>query len=710
MEEKSNQYFEEISKFIFTSRYSRYSENLKRRETWEESIDRLQKMHLKKFNFLNKEDKDKIKECFNLVKQKKIVPSMRSLQFGGKAIEAHQARMFNCSVRHVDSLRSFSELFYLLLCGCGIGIGLSKVFLNRLPDLVGAENKNGTIIAYVIEDSIEGWADSIEALLNCYFKNTPYTGRKIVFDYSKIRKKGDALKTGGGKAPGYKGLKEAHIKIKNLLDHIIEYKQQKRLKSVDAYDILMHCSDAVLSGGIRRSACSVMFDLNDEEMMVSKSNFKVDRIYSFHLSHEEVIGGRTTKYYEGKILFEKQKIEVVIDEYALDKLKKESLISWIHIYPHRARSNNSVLLLRDQILQSEFEKIVETTKQYGEPGFVFANHPHTLFNPCFEISFIPVTNDGVCGVQFCNLTSLNGKEIKSIENFRKYVEAYVILGTLQAAYTNFPYLSNAAQQLTEEESLLGCSITGIMDSPDILLNQDYQKEMANLTKKVNKEWAEKIKINPSARITCIKPEGTSSLILGCASGIHPHHARKYFRRVQCNKEDNVYKFFKEKNPELCEESVWSANKTDDVVTFPIVVSEGALIKKDLSAVKHLKIIKNTQKNWVKEGTTEFNKKPIEHNVSCTVIVKSEEWSDVIDYLYKNRNFFTAVALLPSTGDKDYPQAPMEEVLTEDDEKRWEKITSSFKPVDYTTLLEKDDNTDLIREAVCAGGACEIIKL
>ena len=186
-------YLEEISNFIFTSKYSRYIDELNRRETWEEAVDRLLQMHLRKYSFLNKDDKNKIKWAFDLVKQKRIVPSMRSLQFGGKAIEAHNARIFNCCVRHIDSLRSFAEMFYLLLCGTGTGVGINKTFLSRLPDLVGAEDKTGTVLSYTVEDSIEGWADSVEALLDCYFKNTPYTGRKIVFDYSKIRKKGDKI-------------------------------------------------------------------------------------------------------------------------------------------------------------------------------------------------------------------------------------------------------------------------------------------------------------------------------------------------------------------------------------------------------------------------------------------------------------------------------------------------------------------------------------
>lgn len=696
----------EISNYIFVSKYSRYIDEFNRRETWEEAVDRLLSMHLKKYSFLSKEDKNKIKWAFDLVKQKRIVPSMRSLQFGGKAIESHQARMFNCCVRHIDSLRSFAEIFYLLLCGTGTGLGLSKFFLNRLPDLVNAEDKTGTVVSYVVEDTIQGWSDSIEALLDCYFRNTPYTGRKIVFDYSKIRKKGERLKTGGGKAPGYKGLKNAHIKIKELLDDIIEDKKQNRLKSIDAYDILMHCADAVLSGGIRRSATCVVFDKDDVDMLNAKTLQKVEKTYSFEEIDEENSGGFVTKIYEGKVLKDGKKYELVVKEWELDNIKK-GLVNWWHLYPQRGRSNNSVLLLRDQTSLEEFNSIVERTKQFGEPGFVFADHPHTLFNPCFEISFVPVTEDGVCGVQFCNLCSMNGRLADTLEKFKENVEAYTIIGTLQAGYTNFPYLNKASEQLTREESLLGLSITGMMDNPDVLLNPKNQKDMAKYSIEVNKLWAEKIRINQAARITCVKPEGTSSLVLGTGSGIHPHHARKYFRRVINNKIDNVYKFFKKHNPHMCDTSVWSANKTDDVITFPIKIDQNAKIKSDLNAIEHLKIIKATQQNWVLPGTTDVNKKPINHNVSCTVIVKPDEWDEVIKFIYDNRKYFTAVSLLPSTGDKDYPQAPMEAVITPEDEKIWDELYSKMKSVDYTLLKEDDDKTSLSSEFSCSGGQCEL---
>lgn len=691
---------EEIARFVFTTKYARYNEKNKRRETWDETIGRVESMHLQKFKHLSAEDKKLISEAFDFVRAKKVVPSMRSMQFGGKAVFAHNARLFNCAVRHVDSVRSFSEIFYLLLCGCGVGIGLSKTFLDRLPDLVTAADKNGTVVTFTVQDTIEGWADSVEVLLNCYTRNNALSGRKIVFDYSKIRPEGAKIKTGGGKAPGYKGLKAAHKKIKDFLDHLIEKQERVRLRSVDVYDVLMHCADAVLSGGIRRSATSVIFMKDDEDMLNAKTNFVITKHSKFH---KEDNG-----QYSGKVTVNKKDYEVTVSEWEYQNtISKDMMIGWHHIEPQRARSNNSILLLRNQTTLEDFRKIIERTRQYGEPGFVFADHPQQLLNPCFEISFVPVTEDGVCGVQFCNLTSINGAKVKTKQDFIEASKAAAIIGTLQAAYTDFKYLSNAAKKLTDDEALLGVSITGMMDNPAVLLDPGCQNLASVAAVEANRVWAEKIGIKQAARVTCIKPEGTSSLVLESASGIHPHHSRKYFRRVQMNKIDNVYQFFKMYNEHMCEPSVWSANKTDDVVCFPIEVSPEAIVKGDLSAKQHLEYIKSTQTNWVIPGTNDYDK-PIHHNVSCTVSVKDDEWDFVTKYLFDNRQFFCAVSLLPDFGDKLYAQAPNESVSTEADNQKYDAIIKNMSCIDYTKLKEDEDETSVQATVACAGNACEFV--
>lgn len=698
-------FLEEIANFIFTDKYARYNDIMSRRETWDECVGRVEKMHLDKFKkILPKEDLDDIRWAFNMVREKRVVPSMRSMQFGGKAVLAHNARLFNCAVRHIDSPRSFAEVFYLLLAGCGVGIGITKHFVDRLPRLVNSDDKNGTVVTYTIQDTIEGWSDSVEALLNCYLKNTAYSGRKIVFDYSRIRPEGAPLKTGGGKAPGYKSLKRCHKKMKELLDYIIEEENQTYLKPINVYDIIMHTSDAVLAGGVRRSALIAIFDLDDEDMLNAKTLFTVTKHTQFQKNEKDEYEGYV--YVDGKHGGQKRhKYEVTLTEFEYNQVKDKKLIAWNHIEKQRARSNNSALILRDKITKEQFTKISNMTQQFGEPGFIFTDHPHALVNPCAEIQFIPVTEDGLCGVQFCNLSSINGVKVKTEQDYLDCTKAATILGTLQASYTDFKYLSHTAKKLTDEEALLGVSITGFMDNPHILLDSTLQEKSAKYAVKVNEEWAKKLGINKAARITTCKPEGTSSLVLGSGSGIHPHHAHKYFRRVQVNKLSPVYKFFKKQNAHMCEESVWSANKSDDIITFPIEIPLTAKVKADFTAIEHLDIIKSTQKHWVIPGSIN-SKKNITHNVSCTVIVDRNDWDKVFDYLFENRNYFTAVSLLPRIGDKIYKQAPMESIETTEDKAKWDNIIGSFTSVNYKNLIEDDDNTKLADTVACTSGSCD----
>jgi ribonucleoside-triphosphate reductase len=643
---------DELSNFIFTSKYARYNEQLKRRETWEEAVSRVEQMHLRKFSYLDRPYKDKIVWAFDMVRQKYVVPSMRSMQFGGAAVESHNSRIFNCAVRHIDSAEAFSEVFYLLLCGCGVGVGLFDRHLKNIPNLISTKAEK-ELVTWTVGDTIEGWADSLKVLIKSYITGNEFSNKVIKFDYSAIRKKGSPLKTGGGRAPGSAGLRHSHQQIYLLLNRMIAH-GQSRIRTIDAYDILMHAADAVLSGGVRRAATSVMFDKTDTLMMKAKTG------------------------------------------------------DWFTRNPQRARSNNSVLLIRDEVTKDEFKQIVEHTKEWGEPGFVFAEHIDTLFNPCYEIAFLPVTATGKCGVQFCNLTSINGTKIKTQEEFINAIEAATIIGSLQASYTNFPYLSPEAKELTEDESLLGVSITAMMDNPEVLLDPYCQKEGAKLAVSVNKLWSAVLGIKQAARVTCVKPEGTSTLVLGSmASGIHPSHAHRMFRRVQMNKLDSVYQFFKEHNPHLCEESVWSATNTDDVITFPVEIPTTAKVKNDLTAIQHLEIIKSTQENWVLTGSSEMNIKPLSHNVSCTVVCRDEEWDGVIRYLYDNKNYFSAVSLLSHTGDKTYTQVPMEAVVTHEDKQTFRFLKENYRPVDYTHLVELDDTTTVQDTVACAGGVCEL---
>jgi ribonucleoside-diphosphate reductase alpha chain len=337
----------------------------------------------------------------------------------------------------------------------------------------------------------------------------------------------------------------------------------------------------------------------------------------------------------------------------------------------------------------------------------FANN--VLVHNCFEIGFSPKTSDGRFGVQFCNLSSINGAKVKTLDDWKEAMEAATIIGTLQAGYTHFPYLSKASQELTESEALLGVSLTGWFDNPEILLNEENQYMMSKLGIKVNKLWSNKLGINQAARITCVKPEGTSSIFLESSSGIHPHHDHRYFRRVQMNKLDNIYQYFKMFNPHATEESVWSATKSDDVITFPLSVNENAIVKDDITAIQHLNYIRQVQENWVNPGITESNKKLVTHNVSCTIEVDQTEWSEVELYLFENRTYFSAVALLPKTGDKGYKQAPLQRVY-EEDKTAWNDLIKDWSHVDFSKFEEDEDTTKLMDQLACAGNNCDVTFL
>jgi ribonucleoside-diphosphate reductase alpha chain len=641
-----------MSEYIFTNRYSRYLPRKHRRETWNEAVDRVRDMHLDKYPMIS----DEIIWSFEQVRQKRVLPSMRSMQFGGSPIKKKNERIYNCTASSCDRIKFFSETMELLLAGCGVGFDVTFDSLNKMPGFVIPDMKKIEFIT--IEDSIEGWADSIYTLINSYT-----TGVTIEFDYSKIRKSGSKIKSGGN-APGHVPLRRAIEKIRTIMDTIVE--RDGCMRPIEGYDITMHIADSVLSGGVRRSATLCLFSPDDDEMMNAK------------------VG------------------------------------DWFINHPHRARSNNSVKLIRSETSKELFMRIFNKQKEFGEPGFYFVEDNSYLTNPCCEIGLNAILPKGhempdgstlpedTSGFSFCNLTTVNGSMLKTMEDFEKAVRAATIIGTCQAGYTNFKYHDSITEEIVKRESLLGVSITGIMDSPEITLVPENLNEMADLTIEVNKDIAKKIGINPASRLTTVKPEGSTSILLNTASGIHPRYAKRYFRRIQANKNDPVYKHFKEKNPHCCEQSVWSNNGTDDVITFCVESPKDCIVKDDLTALEFLEIVKMVQENWVIRGTANPDTSPgLTHNVSNTVTVSKDEWDDVADFIYENRKYFTGVSLIPDNGDTIYEQAPHQMIRGHDDEATWTNYIESYEKVDYTKLNEDEDVTNHKSIIVCAGGTCDI---
>ena len=638
-----------VQDYMLASRYARYLPDLGRRETFAEAVARVRDMHVRRYPAA----KEDIHWAFDQVLDRRCLPSMRSMQFAGPAIERNHARMYNCTFGICDRLEFFRDGLFLLLCGTGVGFSVEFEHVEKLPPLT-AEIDEGTVRHFTVPDTIEGWAEAMHELVMSYVD-----GYLVEFNYSRIRPRGAFLKTSGGRAPGHVPLRRALERARAILDGAVG----RKLKPIECYDIMMHAADAVIAGGVRRSATICLFSPDDGEMMNAKRG------------------------------------------------------NWFEENPQRGRSNNSAKLIRNETSKAQFLRIFAKQKEWGEPGFYFANDQSHGCNPCCEIGLNPHLkvldekgNEQIeSGWQFCNLTEINGAKLKTEEDFQTAVRAATIIGTCQAGYTDFPFLGETTEKLCQREALLGVSITGMMDSPSIALNPEIQQRMAKYAIEVNREISLKISIEPAARLTCVKPAGSTSLLLGTASGIHPRHARRYFRRIQANKTDPVYRFFNEHNPHMCEASVWSANKTDDVISFCVEAPEEAILRSEMSAMDLLRHVHSTQQNWVVPGTARPEMNPgLYHNVSNTLTVREEEWDEVADYIWEHRADFTGISMLAASGDKIYQQAPHEEVATPQDETLWNELISKFQKVDYTQMHEQEDATNLQGEIACAGGACELI--
>ncbi len=568
-----------LQEYTLYSKYAHYLPEASRRENWGEQVERMFGMHRRKFSsqLQNEELSNLLDFAEKQVLKKRVLGSQRALQFGGKHIEKHETKIFNCSYLGMEREKGFSEAMYLLLCGCGVGFSVQKHHVDKLSLMSIREGGKKT---HVIQDSIEGWADAIGILLASYFEGKggyeEYKGKKVNFDYSLIRAEG-VLIAGQFRAPGPRGLKKSIGLIEGLIENRLSLSKNgvSKLRPIDYYDIVMHMSDAVLSGGVRRSACICLFSKTDTDMLTSKTG------------------------------------------------------SWFVENPQRARANNSVVLVRNETTREEFYNIMDSIKHSGEPGFFFTNDPdkNVGTNPCCEIGLFPYTEDGRAGVSFCNLSEINGKFCDEEEKFYQCCEAAAIIGTFQAGYTNFNYLTKESREIAEREALLGVSITGMMDNAEILFNKRILKKGAEIVKKVNKKVAGLIGINCSARTTCVKPSGSASAVLGTASGVHPQHAKWYIRRVQANKTEFPAQLFQEINPLAVENSVWSANGTDVVISFLCEVPKGAITKNQLTAIEMLDKVKTAQQSWVLEGTNEdlCVNKTAQHNVSNTCFSAKERF-------------------------------------------------------------------------------------
>ena len=598
-----------LSEAKFYDGYSRFNDEIERYETWDEAVDRVMSMHEGFYSSKMNKITEYVEEAREAYKQQYVLGAQRALQFGGEQILKHQMRMYNCTSSYADRPEFFGEVFYILLCGAGAGFSVQKHHVKKLPKVQQRTKQPKT---HVVDDSIEGWATAVDVLLSSYFvnggKHPEFAGRRVYFDLSQIRPKGAKI-SGGFKAPGPDGLRLALDKIEHLLQAIIiDSKDQKKLRPIQVYDIVMYTADAVLSGGVRRSATICLFSPDDEEMMGAKTG------------------------------------------------------NWFMDNPQRGRSNNSAVIVRNESSPEEFNKLMQSVKEFGEPGFVFVNSKEHTTNPCVEIGMFPQIK-GKSGWQGCNLTEINGGKCTSKEEFFKACRAASILGTLQAGYTDFKFLGETSKKIFDREALIGASITGWMNNPDVLFDAEVLEEGAQIVREVNREVAEAIGINPAARTTCVKPSGNASVLLQTGSGIHAEHSEMYIRNVQMTKDSEVTAAIQKSNPFMVEDSVWSATGSDVVVSFPILPKKGSIFKDDLLGVDHLEKVKLAQKHWVEAGTNIelCADEGVRHNVSNTIIV--DDWDKVEKYVFENRHSFAGISFLPPTGDKDYNQAPNTAVIS-----------------------------------------------
>ena len=514
-----------LSNITVYMKYARYLENKKRRETWRELVTRNKNMHIKKYPQL----KDEINEVYKMVYDKKVLPSMRSMQFAGKPIEVAPNRVFNCAYLPIDNWHAFSETMFLLLGGTGVGFSVQKHHVEKLPEIRKPSTKRHR--RFLVSDSIEGWADAVKYLLKSYF----FGGSKLKFDFSDIRPKGARLVTSGGKAPGPRPLQECIVKLESMLE---EKNDGDRLEPIEVHDMVCHIADAVLAGGIRRSALISLFSADDEEMIAAKAG------------------------------------------------------NWWETNPQRGRANNSVVLLRHRATKEFFEDLWARVKASGsgEPGFYFSNDKDWGTNPCCEIALRPY--------QFCNLTEINASDIEDQDDLEARARAAAFIGTLQAGYTDFHYLRAVWQRTTEKDALIGVSMTGIASGKVLEETIDLSK-VASCVKDENRRVASLIGISPAARTTCVKPAGTTSLTLGTSSGIHAWHDDYYIRRLRVGKNEAIYTYLAIYHPELIEDEYFRPHDTA-VISVPQRSPEGAILR-DESALSLLKRVKKISEEWIKPG-------------------------------------------------------------------------------------------------------------
>ena len=623
---------ETLSQIVTFNKYAKYLPQLNRRETYDEIIMRYVQMMVDKYPHMAKRIVGQSQYIFD----KKILPSMRALQFAGPAIQKNEARIYNCCYLPIDDYRAFGEVMFLLLGGTGVGYSVQFKHIEKLPEI----RKPSKEQKFLVGDSIEGWADAVKHLIGSYLG---YRNTKPRFDFSDIRQKGTRLITAGGKAPGPDPLKTCLFELEKILN---KKSDGEKLSTIEVHDIVCHIADAVLAGGIRRAALISLFSADDESMLTCKFG------------------------------------------------------SWWETNPQRGRANNSAVLVRHRITKEFFLNLWKKIELSGsgEPGFYFTNDADWGTNPCCEIALRPY--------QFCNLCEVNVSNVESQADLNDRVAAAAFFGTLQAGFTDFHYLRPIWKKTTEKDALIGVGMTGIASME--VFKYDLT-EAAEVVKLVNIETAQSIGINSAARTTCVKPSGTTSCVLGTASGIHAWHNDFYIRRMQMSKSEDLYKYLAANHPSLVKDHLLIPNSA--VVEIPIKAPEGSVLRTE-SALNTLERVKLVSDKWIKPGHISGNNT---HNVSATISIDksrlyvdepiADEWEVVGEWMWNNKVYYNGLSVLPFDGGS-YSQAPFQDIT----ENQYDELVKQLSSIDLTQVIEEDDSTSLTDQVACAGGACEVTTL
>jgi len=631
--------------FIALSRYAKWVEAEGRRETWGETVDRyftFMTNHLKtNHNYIPNEKL--VAELKEFVFERNVMPSMRSVMTSGAALERDNVAGYNCAFLPVDSPRSFDETMYVLMCGTGVGFSVEYKYINKLPSVPEKLEKSDTVI--VVEDSKQGWAKSYRELLALL-----WTGHIPAIDVSKVRPAGARLKTMGGRSSGPQPLI-------NLFDFTIaKFKNAagRNLKPIECHDIMCKIGEVVVVGGVRRSAMISLSNINDIEMAQAKSGNWWEQSPQRALSNNSVAYSR------------KPEMEQFIAE-------------WKSLYDSKSGERGIYNVAAAQAQAAKFGR--------RDPDI------HYGTNPCSEIILRPY--------QFCNLSEVVLRENDTKKDIQRKVELATILGTWQSTLTDFKYLRKIWKDNTEEERLLGVSLTGqfghkfMSGKEDLVMLESFLMTMRERAREVNKEEAGKIGIPESAAITCVKPSGTVSQLVGVSSGMHPWHSPYYIRTVRGSKGDPISTFLKEVGIPV-EDDVMKPNDTY-VFSFPVKAPEGAIVRNDLTAIQHLDIWLVYQRAWC------------EHKPSITVSVKEDEWMEVGAWVYKNFDEVSGISFLPHS-DHTYKQAPYQEVSKKEYDDLVLKMPKDIRWEDLS-FYETEDGTSPSATLACSSdGNCELVDI